>query len=349
VRITGSGFGTKSTAAPAVWDDGAGTSISAKWSLGVPNAATNSEYNIRYRNVGYRGVAGPHANSSAYIVGGHTNTWSPSSGGNVMITKTRSAHAEGDIVYARAYIRLDPSWQFGATLDDNNHKWWVTNFGGAGPYETDYFYIDLDQGKFNNSSTAVQHKTSVGHGLTATDANGHSNWWGSSRNPVSGWTLYEVEQRFSTGTNGYLKVWADGALVMNYAGSTDASPGSSIAVGFGGYSSTYTISPVNNFRYFTDVYIDFTPARVVLANASSLDRATIVEPQIPISWSDNSIDVTFNAGKFVSGDTAYLFVVDATGARSATGVQITVGGAAAPPAPPPPTPPPNPPTLVGVQ
>lgn len=328
ISVEGTGFGTKVTALPAVWDEGQGTTLSSRWNTAVPSAASNSAYNIQYRPTGYRGVGGPHPRSTGYIVGGHTNTWDPNAGGVVMITKTKGSHAEGDIVYARAYIRLDPQWQFGTTLADNNHKWWILNFRGNGPYETDYMYIDYDQGAFDSPTTAVQHKYNPGHPLVSPDANGHSNWWGSSKNPASGWTLYETETRLSTGSSGYLKVWADGKLVMNYAGPTDAAPGASISVGFGGYSSSYVISPVNNFRYFSDIYIDFTPARVVLANAPSLDQATIVETQIPTRWSASSIDVTVNAGKFSAGQVAYLFVVDGTGAQTASGYRVTVGGEA---------------------
>jgi hypothetical protein len=328
VTVTGSGFGTKATAAPALWDDGSGTSLSQKWDMTVPNQASNTAYNIQYRAVGYRGVAGPHANSQKYIVGGHTGSWSPYAGGNVMLLKGKSSHAQGDIYYSRTYYRVDPSWQFGAVLDDNNHKWWVTNFGGNGPYEDDEFYIDYDQGKFNNSTSAVQHKYSPApaHPLRSPDNNGHSNWWNTSANPASKWVLYEVEFKLSTGTDGYLKVWADGVLVMNYAGPTDSGAHQNLSMGFGGYSSTYVLSPTNNFRYFADVYMDFTAARVVLANNANLSNATIIEPQIPSRWTDGSIDVVVNQGKFTTGQTAYLFVVDKNGARSSAGLPVTIGG-----------------------
>lgn len=324
VTIRGLSFGTKPTAPPVIWDDGTGSSLSSKWSLAAPSTASVSSYNTQYRSTGYRGVAGPHVNSTKYIVGGHTNTWSPSAGGAVMVSKDLGALPQGSIYYARAYYRLDPSWQFAVATDDNNHKWWVTNFGGSGPYETEYFYVDYDQGKFKNSTTAVQHKISP-NPLMNPDVNGHSNWWSSSLNPVSGWSLYEVESRRSTSNNGYLKVWADGVLVVNYAGPTDAASGSSISVGFGGYSSTYVISPVSNFRYFADVYVDNTAARVVLANNANLANATVIEPQIPSRWTSAEIDVRVNAGKLGAGQTAYLFVVDSAGSRNASGFPVVVG------------------------
>jgi hypothetical protein len=76
------------------------------------------------------------------------------------------------------------------------------------------------------------------------------------------------------------------------------------------------------------VYLDDTLARVVLANHADLSKATIIETQIPSNWSDASINVSVNAGKFASGQGAYLFVVDPSGGRNAAGFPITVGGTA---------------------
>lgn len=84
------------------------------------------------------------------------------------------------------------------------------------------------------------------------------------------------------------------------------------------------------FRYFDDVYIDNTYARVVLANNASYEQATIVEPQIPSAWSDGSIAVTVNGGKFADGQTAFLFVFDAENNHNASGYPVTIGFTAEP-------------------
>jgi hypothetical protein len=120
---------------------------------------------------------------------------------------------------------------------------------------------------------------------------------------------------------------------MNYVGPTDTFPGTRRTVGIGGYARMegYT----SNWRYFDDVYLDTTLARVVLADTPVLSQATIIENQIPSAWSDGSITATVNLGKFAQGQTAYLFVVDASGTPSASGVAVTAGGAVAVPNPPP--------------
>jgi hypothetical protein len=90
----------------------------------------------------------------------------------------------------------------------------------------------------------------------------------------------------------------------------------------------------SNWRYYDDIYVDLGLARVVLANNTVLSRATIIENQIPTSWSDGSITATVNLGQFTQGQTAYLFVVDATGTPNATGAAVTAGGTASTPNPP---------------
>ena len=90
----------------------------------------------------------------------------------------------------------------------------------------------------------------------------------------------------------------------------------------------------SNWRYYDDIYVDTTLARVVLAEQPTLSDASIVEVQIPSAWSDSSITATVNLGKFAPGQTAYLFVVDASGAASTTGVAVTAGGTAIAPNPP---------------
>lgn len=74
-----------------------------------------------------------------------------------------------------------------------------------------------------------------------------------------------------------------------------------------------------------EIYVDNTRARVELCNASVKADATHCEIQIPhTTWGDTSLQITFNQGTWVSGNTAYLFVIDADGAVNAEGEEITI-------------------------
>jgi len=83
----------------------------------------------------------------------------------------------------------------------------------------------------------------------------------------------------------------------------------------------------SNWRFFDDLYIDSSLARVVLADDSVYNNATIVEPQIPQTWTDTGITVEVNTGAFPNG-TAYVFVFDSLGVPNATGYSVTVADAA---------------------
>lgn len=93
--------------------------------------------------------------------------------------------------------------------------------------------------------------------------------------------------------------------------------------------------------YVDDVYVDVTRARVEVCDTSTWAARTRCEPQIPSAWSITSITVTGAMASFSSG-TAYLYVVDSTGAVNANGFPVTIGGSGD-------TTPPAAPTGLGVQ
>lgn len=78
------------------------------------------------------------------------------------------------------------------------------------------------------------------------------------------------------------------------------------------------------FRYFDDLYVDTTWARVVLADSADYGAAATVEPQIPSAWSDASITAQANLGRLACPGTAYLFVFDAAGSRNADGFPVEI-------------------------
>lgn len=64
--------------------------------------------------------------------------------------------------------------------------------------------------------------------------------------------------------------------------------------------------------WYDDIYIDNTWARVMLGNSPTYSSCTFVAPQPPTAWSNNSVTVSLNLNGFPSGDTRYLFVIDDT-------------------------------------
>jgi hypothetical protein len=326
ITINGNGFGTKAVAAPVIWDDASGTNILSKWSGVWPNRAANSFENLNY-SAPIRGVALPHNNISKYIAGAGRGGGFDS-GNNVLMYKTRSvATGFPTYTYASFYSRMDPAWNFGdGSPPDDNFKWydWSSN---VDPYSPDNWYLEYAPTIPNKTSLATIHMNDDGTNFDLSSG----NWYGpdfNSPNPWANWVKFEIEIKHSqSASGGYVKVWNNGALVFNKTSRTDAMSGTTRSDAIGGYQRALT---ANSWRYFADVYLDYTPARVVLANNPVLSAATITETQIPIAWSASSISVSVNLGKFTAGQTAYVFVVDPTGTPSTTGAPVVVTGGTVP-------------------
>ncbi len=174
VTISGSDFGTKSPAAPLMWDDCEGetnetapststanSSSQVAYSHVVPGAARNGDdvplsHRTLYRNAPHTAVStsigGPHSHSDMYIAGGHyfclTDCEGQYDGGlngarDVAITvATPSGYAER--WFATWYSRVDPSWP---TTCGGDHNQKITCFQeGVQLYDdglSHYIYLDL--------------------------------------------------------------------------------------------------------------------------------------------------------------------------------------------------------------
>jgi hypothetical protein len=318
VTITGSGFGTKANAAPVIWDDASGSDILAKWDLATPN--TNASYNLNYR-APQRGISLPHNHVTKYIAGGHGGS-GPQGGAQVVMWKKRTMSSYPQYSYISWYQRSDDNWVFG---DDDNYK--VFDFTrGFGGYDLPYnWYIEYNQRPTSRTSGAAWHILDDSSASLSTPT---SSWWyGPAVNPMSGqWTKIELEIKYTNQTDGYINLYENGVRKIDYKGRTDGYSDTLRSEGVGGYARMYNQS--NNWRYFADVYLDYSLARVVIANNANLSSATIIETQVPTNWSSSSITFNVNLGKFKQGDRAYVHVVDSTGARSSTGLAMTVGGGA---------------------
>jgi hypothetical protein len=326
VTITGTGFGTKATAAPVVWDDASGTNLLSKWDGAWPS--NNPTYNTGYR-APMRGIGLPHSNITRYIAGADAENLGYNAGWNVIFYKNRTMTSFPAYTYASWYHRADNAWTF---CGDNNYKSFDYSTGTS-PFSASNWYLAFGPPHPGSTTDGAQWLyTDDANSLMNPDMNGHNAWWGTAVNPMAGqWTKVELEIMYTNQSNGYIKLWENGTLQLNYSGPTDKYSGTARSEGVGGFARcNYT----NNWRYWADVYLDYTPARVVLANNSNLANATIIETQIPANWTANSIGISVNLGKFAAGQPAYLFVFDSTGTHNATGFQVTAGksgGTALPP------------------
>ncbi len=312
VTITGTGFGTKSTAAPIVWDNCSGEDPLALWD-GNYNSLSGDDYVGNYRTpaqVG-RGVSTAHAHVSKYFCGAHYPATGPTDGRNIGLIKRRVISIPA-YTYAYWYERTDPLWSWDLSDTDNNYKMYAYSTGDM-PYSgSTYHYFE------KISATA-------GDGYDFHEVITPQNIWAAGwADLASGWHKFEIEFRIDNTPSGYVKVWVDGVLKINASFTSDNWDGTSRNDMIGGYVRDN--GATTQWRYFNDLYIDYTPQRVMIGNANTLAGCTTLrEVQIPSAWSDTEITCTVNQGGFEDESTAYLYVFDAAGASNETGYPVTFG------------------------
>ena len=326
VVVTGSSFGVKSSAAPVIWDNCSGTNITDKWSGGWPNVASSS-YNMNYRTpvqVG-RNIPLPHSHITKYATGCHV-AGVYNSGQNVILWKNRTMSSFPQYTYVSWYERFDDNWKFGiadggGTADDNLKAFDYST--GTSPYTMN---SSTDSNWYLEWNARPLSKTDTNQGWHLNDDGSSLNaYWPNNYavNPMGGsWTKVEVEICYTNQSSGYIKLWENGVLKQNYSGPTDKYSGTARNEGIGGFARSKT---PGNWRYYADMYLDYSRCRVIVGNASTLTASTKREVQIPSAWSDGSITVNVNQGAFSDGQTAYLYVVDSNGTVNSNGYQITFG------------------------
>jgi hypothetical protein len=77
--------------------------------------------------------------------------------------------------------------------------------------------------------------------------------------------------------------------------------------------------------WLDDIYVDNTFQRVMIGNASTYSASTKFEMQPPVSWLDGQVQISVNQGGYATGSSAYLYVIDAAG--NASNGQLIIFGA----------------------
>ena len=360
IVIEGIDFGIKSPAAPVLWDDGSdNTKLNTYYSEALPSAAEEGNtYNMQYRDSTFlssRSVSPPPSSPTYVLAGAHAcdGRSDYTSGNNVSLLVTPSGWSSGGGAqpkfYINYYYRVDPGFDeennasYGDNMkelcisgDDNeiygDNRWgyatWCINKVPDVNYTNDDITIERNPIDPNNQS--------LPYGCSGNNLVGHYN-------PINSWVKMEWVGDYDTNFDNpslTLRLLKNG-VGQNYQyqdhygdamttyetlygfGYPDNSDYKSI--GIGGYARTPRENyGVNSYRYFASVYVDITPARVMIGDAQDYDSCTILEPQIPVSWDQASITVNCNLASIPDGKTAYLFVFDSENNHNPVGYQVTV-------------------------
>lgn len=320
IVISGASFGIKASAPPVVWDNCDETSITAKWDGGWPDSSSNPSNDIQCRTP-IRGVGLPHSHISKYLAGSHAESRGYNAGYNVMVWKRRTIDSYPQYSFASWYERLDPAWYFDGARDNLKTFDWSRG-------ETPYDMPNNWYGEYFAMHSAGNVYAHLNDDDSALDRSW--SWWATATgaNPWSGWIKVEWRIRWAVDGTGVVE-WTvmstsvPATKIINLSGGrTDNSNwGTARVEAIGGYADPS--GRPEKWRYFADLYLDYTWAHVVIGDSPTYSACRIREVQIPSAWSDSSITVTVNQGAFADGDTAYLYVVDSDGVANNAGFPLT--------------------------
>jgi hypothetical protein len=302
VTIAGSGFGTKSPAAPLIWDtleDGS-----------VNTSTTSLDRDDWDSTSTFSATSGDkHGGTYSALSSG------PNGGGHFDIETN-----VGDS--AKLYFYTWRRYSTGMSQANLNKKFWGMLPTGGSSYPR-------PAAAWHGSELGKAGKFIVEPNLYGTKAFSFGDLPGSS------WFLDEFIVQLSSGSGQRDGIWQyiqDGSTKANYTdvvyrnGTYPTQPSQVSWRNDGIYSGNL---------YMDDLYIDTMWSRVMVGNNSSYSSCTHREIQIPMAWAGNSITITVNQGSFADCETVYLFVVDADGNVNTQGYPIRiVTGAGKPPCPP---------------
>jgi len=307
LTITGSGFGTKATAAPYKYDDFEGGTLGARVGNGWYTSSNLSDGWPIYSDAHAR--ASGIADESAYLQ--HDRAY------NSTIGVTGLNWDYGQEVYLSC-------WYYCTTAGAQSRNFKILAFrgGGAGNWDGPDFRADM----YPNQPGGHAYVARPDKSLIIQD-------WGLGGHLLEdGW--HRVELFMHTGTSnssdndGVCLGWRDlnrWWTLENFE--FDFSTQNYDNIYFAAYFARDDGTPrPQMWWYWDEIYIDTTQARVEIGNASTWSACTHREIQIPSAWSSSSITVTVNQGSFANAAPAYLYVVDQDGNANAAGYPITIGG-----------------------
>lgn len=291
ITLSGSGFGTKSTAAPIKWDN-------------MENGSYDSNWGFIYMNLPSIITSNGRAGSTYHAEYDVTST---REGGPSWVNGV----PEKDEIYLYYWAKKDWIWGTDGDTAYGNFKMNRVehDVGGSNPNiywgwgYTEYLASMLEYGTASDNNEFLDRET---------------NW------PDDTWVLIESYYKIDDSGNGIMEVWFNGKSYSRVA-DCDMNATAMDGMHIGVYNARSEGVQSTDRFYQDDIYFDNTRARVMLCATSTFDATQAKEIQIPTSWASTSISATFNQGAFGNGDTVYAFVVDSDGNVSG-GEAVTIPG-----------------------
>lgn len=291
--ISGSAFGTKTTAAPEKSDDFEGGSNGSNvtgWTI-VGQAPTYSNTSPRTGNLASRHnfVSGAYNSSIGYEKSYFTTFYA-----NFWVKVVPSGNYSRNYKPWRFYGINDRSEFFDNDYCDRSSMLQIYDLDGSG----DAIWVDYHNSYYSNTEWRNYEIEFVDS--TPGVADGRAQQWVNGVDQVGGTAL--ITRLTSTHFNQF--------RIGHY---------------WGHESDAFCAESGDAYVYVDDVYIDNTLARVTICEGNNWSTKGHCEYQPATSWGASSITVSPKLGTLTSGGTGYLYVVDSTGAYNNTGLSITLG------------------------
>lgn len=313
LTITGVNFGTKSTAAPFVFEglEPSGAYASSKWSnpfgSNPPNSDQEQIVTTNQRN----------ANSTHSIYFNYKGT----TDGDMGYLETTAS--TGRNWFMSYWAELGTNWDWGTTLNSGASS--TDNLGNI-----KFWRVWEPAGCNGGDDSAI---------MTIHLNNGDMEWWDRAANAHSisfnvtslitknAWHHYEWVFQDSSAANtadGSLQFYFDGTRYVNASGVTFRSTGCGTKYPFvlNYWNSQGSSATDDNDYWEDDIYVDSSMARVYVCPSGTFASRGQCELQAPTSWSSTSITVTANIGSLTTLTGKYVFVCDTSNTCNSTGYQI---------------------------
>lgn len=329
IIISGSSFGTKSTAAPIRYDDFETGTVGHEVTTDFPWWSKSSNSTIP--------IDGTHARGAKSILHSLKAGLNSSESGNrvSILMKNNIGFATTGKIYiswwtyfdraketflnAGGYSQvkeLDLCGELSATGS-------VTKFPDL---EYVHYMYNIGPGQYTKIFQAEYYNnTGIAAGGVVLDVKDHELNLHDLDTPT-GWyhTAMEIDMGDAGVANGSRKIWLSD---YNHATSYfKVSTTNDLVLGDSGNMNRINALKLGWYRGYTtqgetniwhdDIYIDNSWARIEIGDAATYDNCTHREIQIPQAWNSDKISVKFNLGSFKPGGKVYFFVVDENGAVS---------------------------------
>lgn len=306
VTISGSSFGTKSPAAPILWD---------QFEYG-----SNGNQLQTFDNWDAYGGAGASN-------GGLISTDDSYSGTRSAYNSVTGADASCDFCTSNFFFNASDKVFYSYKL-----KWTSSNVTGG---ITKFGRINASPNSYNGDGNFAYSSGGAvtGGGAYFFNEPGGGSGYGFQQYVTAGpnvWHKIDMYSELSTpaGTANGVNWFSVDSTDYNRTGEVNRASGETFQqdnIILGIMFANITGSSAIVETWVDDVYVDNTSARVELCSGSAWTSRGTCDIQIPTSWSSTSITATVNQGSFAADATAYLYVVDADGAVNSTGYEVTIG------------------------